>query len=118
MSKPSLHDDKVAESRALLDERICRLICPIASGMVGVCMTGIGVLHVAFTVHGRQTLADDLLSIDALIFLLATLSSYFALRVQSQARMHWLERVADGTFIASMVLLTIACFVITYSLDG
>jgi hypothetical protein len=118
MPKPSHDDEDLEHSRALLDERICRLICPIASGMVGVCMTGIGVLHVAFTVHGRQTLADDLLAVDALTFLLATLSSYFALRALSRSRIHWLERVADGTFILSMVLLTMACFVITYSLGG
>ena len=111
-------DDAVVQRRTILDERICRLICPIASGMVGVCMTGIGVLRVAFSMHERQTLADDLLSIDAVTFLLATLSSYFALRVQSHARLHWLERIADGTFIVSMVLLTIACFVITYSLGS
>jgi hypothetical protein len=103
---------------APLDAQTCRLICPIASGMVGVCMTGIGLLRVAFAMHGRQTLADDLLSIDALAFLLATLSSYFALRVQSQARLHWLERVADVAFIIAMLMLTIACFVITYSLGG
>jgi hypothetical protein len=116
VSKFDTRDD--SERRAVLDESICRLICPIASGMVGVCMTGIGVLRVAFMVHRRETVADDLLSIDALMFLLATLSSYFALRVQSHARLHWLERIADGTFIAAMVLLTVACFVITYSLDG
>lgn len=106
---PRQHDDA-------LDERTCRLICPIASGMVGVCMTGIGLLRVAFAMHGRQTFADDLLSIDALLFLLATLSSYFALRFQSNLRLHWLERIADATFIIAMLLLTIACFVITYSL--
>ncbi|VWX47208.1 hypothetical protein [Novosphingobium sp. 9U] len=110
--------DTPADARNVLDERICRLICPIASAMVGVCMTGIGVLRVASTMHARQTFADDLLSVDAVTFLLATLSSYFALRVQSHARLHWLERIADGTFILSMVLLTIACFVITYSLGG
>jgi hypothetical protein len=103
---------------AALDERTCRLICPIASAMVGVCMTGIGLLRVAFTMHDRRTFADDLLSIDALTFLLATLSSYFALRVQSRSRLHWLERVADASFILAMLLLTIACFVITYSLGA
>ncbi len=75
-------DETVVQRRSLLDERICRLICPIASAMVGVCMTGIGVLQVAFSMHGRQSFADDLLSIDAVTFLLATLSSYFALRVE------------------------------------
>ena len=111
-------DETFARNRAALDAQICRLVCPIASAMVGVCMTGIGVLHVASTVHARETFADDLLSIDAVTFLMAALSSYFALRVQSQSRLHWLERIADGTFIISMVLLTVACFVITYSLEG
>ena len=86
--------------------------------MVGVCMTGIGLLRVAFVMQRRQTFADDLLSIDALTFLMATLSSYFALRVQSHVRLHWLERIADASFILAMLLLTIACFVITYSLGG
>jgi Co/Zn/Cd efflux system component len=103
--------------RAVLDERVCRLICPIAAAMVGVCLTGIGLLRVAFAMHGTGTIADDLLSIDAVLFLLATLTSYFALRVQSNQRLHGLERVADGAFIIAMLLLTVACFVITYALN-
>ena len=104
-------------ARVALDERTCRMICPIASAMVGVCLTGIGLLHVTITLRARQTVADDLLSVDALLFLIATLSSYFALRVQGTARLHWLERVADATFIIAMLLLTAACFIITYALN-
>jgi hypothetical protein len=99
-----------------LDARTCRMICPIASAMVGVCMTGIGLLRVAASVRAHKTIADDLLSVDALLFLLATLTSYFALRVQSSTRLHGLEWVADKSFILAMSLLTVACFVITYSL--
>ena len=57
------------------------------------------------------------LSIDALLFLIATLSSYFALRIQGTTRLHWLERIADTTFILAMLLLTAACFIITYALN-
>ena len=64
--------------------------------------------------HG---LADDLLTIDAVLFLGAMLSSYFALRVQSLMRLHWLERVADICFIVAMIVLTVACFVVTYWLQ-
>jgi len=92
------------------------MICPIAAAMVGVCLTGIGLLHVSIAVHGRSTIADDLLSIDAVLFLLATLTSYFALRVQSHVRLHGLERIADAAFIVAMLLLTVPCFVITYAL--
>ncbi|KQU56072.1 hypothetical protein ASG67_05965 [Sphingomonas sp. Leaf339] len=100
---------------ALLDQRICRLICPIAAGMVGVCLTGIGLLHVVVSVKRHGSIADDLLSFDALLFLFATLSSYFALRGGSEGRLHWLERIADHSFIVAMVLLTGACFIITYT---
>ncbi len=102
---------------ARLDEQTCRLICPIASAMVGVCLTGIGLLHVAVSMRQQGTLADDLLSADALLFLIATLTSYFALRVPSHVRPHALERIADSTFIAAMLLLTADCFVITYALN-
>ena len=54
----------------------------------------------------------------ALAFLIATLSSYFAMRTQSTQRLHWLERIADTTFITAMLLLTAACFIITYALNA
>jgi hypothetical protein len=100
-----------------LDERTCRMICPIAAGMVGVCMTGIGLIHVILSMRAHGTIADDLLSIDALLFLLATLTSYFALRTQSHNRLHWLERIADASFILAMLLLTLICFVLTYAFE-
>ncbi|HVJ01366.1 MAG TPA: hypothetical protein VM662_04235 [Sphingomonas sp.] len=94
------------------------MICPVAAALLGVCLTGITVLRVVNAVHGRETLADDLLSVDALLFLVATLASYVALREQSRKRLHWLERIADHAFIAAMLLLTLACFVITYMISG
>ncbi|MDD1451409.1 hypothetical protein NHF48_011225 [Sphingomonas sp. H160509] len=48
--------------------------------MVGVCLTGIELLHVSIAMGGKQTIVDDLLSGDALLFLITTLASYFALR--------------------------------------
>ena len=104
------------ETAAQIDERTCRLICPIAAGMVGVCLTGISLLRVANSMSHANTWADDLLAADAMLFLVATLSAYFALRVRTEARLHGLERVADATFIAGLVLLTAACFLITYAM--
>ena len=54
-----------ARHRRVLDEQVCRLICPIASAMVGVCLTGIGLLHVGVAIGRRASIADDLLAIDA-----------------------------------------------------
>jgi hypothetical protein len=97
-----------------LDEKNCQVICPIAAGMTGVCLTAITVLRVVVTVGRRGTIADNLLALDALLFLVATLTSYLALRVPDGQRLHRMERVADLSFIGAMVLLTLVCFVITF----
>lgn len=100
--------------RAGLDREICKHIFPVAAAMVGVCLTAIGLLRVVSAVGRKGTVADDILSFDAVLFLLATLASYFALRVESDERRHGLERVADVSFILAMVTLTAACFLVTY----
>jgi len=104
-------------SAAVLDEETCRLICPISSAMVGVCLTGIGILRVVMAVGRTNTVADDLLSLDAILFLIATLTSYFALRVGTTRRLHLMERVADIAFIAAMSLMTAVCVVMTYAMS-
>lgn len=107
---------RLFRSSTILDAQICRMICPIAAAMVGVCLTGISLLRVAISITSTSTLADDLLAFDAALFLAATLASYIALRVQSSERIHWLERIADATFMLAMILLTVACFLITYAI--
>ncbi|MDQ1117845.1 hypothetical protein EA658_12910 [Pseudoxanthomonas winnipegensis] len=102
-------------ARSKLDEKICALICPISAAMVGVCLTGVGLLHVAAAVNQKATLADDLLAWDAVIFLIATLVSYFGLRTGT--RNHRLEQVADVAFIVAMVVLTGGGLYITYSIS-
>lgn len=104
-------------SETVLDEQTCRMICPIAAAMVGVCLTAISLIRVVIAVDKTNTFADDLLAIDAVLFLTATLTSYFALRVSSEKRLHGLERIADTAFIAAMSLLTITCAFITYALN-
>ena len=101
---------------AELDERTCQLICPIAAAMVGVCLTGIGILQLVVSFGRHATLADDMLAFDAMLFLVAVLTSYFALRLSSTHRQHRLEQVADAAFISGMVLMTAVCFTITYAL--
>lgn len=103
---------------SVLDEKTCQMICPISAAMVGVCLTGIGLLRVVISVSQTNNLADDLLSLNAVIFLIATLSSYFALRSSTHKRLHRLEMIADKAFIAAMALLTAICVFITYALNG
>ena len=100
-----------------LEEDISIHIFTVSSAMVGVCLTVIGLIRVVITFGKADTLADDLLAADALLFLASCLLSYAALRARSVRRMHRIERAADSIFIAAMVVVTVICSFITYAMS-
>src|SRR5437764_13141120 len=99
-----------------LEEDISIHIFTVSSAMVGVCLTVIGLIRVVITLGKADTVADDLLAVDAFLFLLASLLSYSALRTRSKRRMTRRERIADGIFILAMILMVIICAFITYAI--
>ena len=101
-----------------LEEDVCIHIFTVSSAMVGVCLTVVGLIRVVITLGKVDTIADDLLSGDALLFLLASLLSYYALRTRNLNRMHRVERVADGIFILAMILMAVVCGIITYAMSA
>ena len=68
-----------------LEQDICIHIFTVSSAMVGVCLTVIGLIRVVITFGRADTLADDFLAGDALLFLISCLLSYWALRSRSAA---------------------------------
>ena len=105
------------DSNTHLEQDICIHIFTVSSAMVGVCLTVIGLIRVVITLGTADTLADDFLAGDALLFLVSCLLSYWALRSRSVRRMHRLERVADATFIIAMIGMVIICALITYTIS-
>lgn len=103
-------------SEKRLEEDISIHILTVSAGMVGVCLTVIGLLRVVITLRKTDTLADDLLALDALLFLIACFSSYWALRTRSAQRMHRVERFADLVFLLALVLMAVICVFITYAI--
>jgi hypothetical protein len=98
-----------------LEEDICIHIFTVSSAMVGVCLTVIGLIRVVIAIGKIDTFTDNLLAGDAFLFLIASLLSYWALRTRSIRRMHLVERIADSIFIFAMILMTVACGLITYA---
>jgi len=101
-----------------LEQDISIHIFTVSSAMVGVCLTVIGLIRVVITLGRADTLADDLLAGDALLFLISCLLSYWALRSRSLRRMHRLEKIADGIFILAMIGMVIICALITYTISA
>jgi hypothetical protein len=107
--------ERQTDQQTKLEEDICIHIFTVSSAMVGVCLTVIGLIRVVITLGKADTLADDLLAVDALLFLASCLLSYAALRSRSFRRMHRIERAADVVFIVAMIVMTTICAVITYA---
>ena len=105
------------DANSHLEQDICIHIFTVSSAMVGVCLTVIGLIRVVITLGTVDTLADDLLAADALLFLTSSLLSYWALRSRGLRRMHRLEKIADGIFIVAMIGMVVVCAVITYTIS-
>lgn len=99
-----------------LQEELCVHLFTVSAGMVGVCLTVIGLIRVVITFGRTNTLADDLLAADALLFLLTCILAYGAIRARQRARMRRLERVADAIFLLAMSLMVVICCFITYAI--
>jgi hypothetical protein len=101
-----------------LEEDICIHLFTVSAGMVGVCLTVIGLIRVVITLGKIDTIADDLLAVDSLLFLSSCLLSYSALRTRSVRRMHRVEKLADRVFLLAMILMTVIAVVITYAVSA
>jgi hypothetical protein len=88
-----------------------------SAALVGVCLTVIGLFQVIAQLRGLGSLGDDLLSLDALLFLGACILAYLALRTpRGRSRREVFERYADLLFLIALVLMAVACSLLTYRL--
>src|SRR6201981_2835556 len=102
------------DANSHLEQDICIHIFSVSSAMVGVCLTVIGLIRVVITLGTADTVADDFLAADALLFLISCLLSYWALRSRGLHRMHRLEKISEGRFTVALVRSVIISAVITY----
>jgi hypothetical protein len=105
------------DANSHLERDICIHIFTVSSAMVGVCLTVIGLIRVVITFGTADTLADDFLAVDALLFLISCLLSYWALRSRGLRRMHRIEKIADAIFIIAMIGMVVVCALITYTIS-
>jgi hypothetical protein len=99
-----------------LDENIAMHIFTVSAGMVGVCLTVIGLVQIVIHSRQKDTIADDLLVVDAILFLSSCLLSYWALRKHSIKRMHKIEQIADTIFLIALIMMVIICIFFVCSL--
>ncbi len=86
-----------------------------SAAMVGVCLTVISIVRSITRQREIHTLVDDMLAVNAMMFLASCLLSYAALRVRHKRRAHRLEGAADIVFLISLLGLVIACATIVWT---
>ena len=105
MAKPT--DSEQAE--------LCVHIFSVSAGMVGVCLTVIGLIAIMQQLQKVDTLADNLLAIDAFGYLAACLLAYLALRSRGSRRRR-LEAWADTIFLVALGIMVCASVIVAYQL--
>lgn len=108
--------NKMRSDKPSLDENIAIHIFTVSAAMIGVCLTVIGLVQIVIHPRSESTLADDFLFVDAILFSISCLLSYWALRKRSIRRMHKIEEIADVVFLIAIILMVIICGVVAYTL--
>jgi hypothetical protein len=89
-------------------------IFSVSAGMVGVCITVIGLFRIVSRSQHVDSVADNLLSIDALVFLASCFLAYLSLRAQAEENRKRFERAADYLFLAGLTMVSVVGVLIAY----
>ena len=82
--------------------------------MLGVCMTVISIVKLTQTNRGIAYWVDDLLALDALIFLGSSIFSYLSIR--SKSKKFYFEDIADKVFMLALVLMGASVLLLTFEI--
>ena len=84
-------------------------ILAVSSGMVGVCLTAISLIGI-FKSHSKvDTVLDEVLAFNALLYLAACLLIFVALRTPLKKRSSAIALAVDLVFSLALILTAIAC---------
>lgn len=98
-----------------LERDIAIHIFSASAAMVGVCLTVISIVQTFTRSDQVRSFVDEVLAVNALVFLSACLLSYWALRTRSVRRMHRVESVADIVFLIGLAGTACACCMIVWA---
>src|SRR5262245_5072715 len=79
----------------------------VSAAMVGVCLTGIGLIQVVQKLLEHATLADELLAADGAVFLTAMFCSFVSMRLRFRGPWRAFALVADVAVLAGMALMVV-----------
>ncbi|WP_428303957.1 hypothetical protein [Lacipirellula sp.] len=84
-------------------------IISVSAGMLGVCLTAIGLIGVIKATAEIETLCDEVLAATSFVYLGAAIISFIALRTPLRKRAIGMTLVVDVLFCVGLILTAVAC---------
>lgn len=88
----------------------------VSAGMVGVCLTAIGLLRLITAQTKVQTLGDDLLAVDAMLFVACAFLAFWSFKTKKPRTRQRLRIVVDALFLIGLAGMGVICAVIAYAI--
>ena len=99
-----------------LDDDLSVHIFTASAGMVGVCITVMGLFRISDRLRDLSNLSQELLAVNTIAFLASCILAYLALRTRPQKRRYLIEKWADSIFLAGLCLIAVICALLAYEL--
>lgn len=88
----------------------------ISAGMVGVCLTTIGILKLVIHDDGLKHFGDDLLAVDSLLFLISCFVSFWVVKLRHDKWKRRLEFIAESMFLLGLTIMVVVCGLIAFAI--
>lgn len=106
--------DRRKQDRWAREELISLL--SLSGTLAGLSITGVTLFRTLSDSKGAGTLADDMLALCALAFLLSSYAIFWALRSTKPKLVSRLTALADGLFLGGLTVMVLVGFLMLYSI--
>ena len=107
--------EPISADEAARHERILERLLSAATSMTGICVGLLGAVNAFSRSQNIETVADDVLALNALLFLVCCYLTVWGLRAESRHVTARLLRTVEYLFLGSMSLLVLIGFFVVYS---
>jgi multisubunit Na+/H+ antiporter MnhF subunit len=107
-------DPQGLAARVAKDREVLLRLLSVTASLAGLCIAALGFLEATARRGLGDTYADELIAIDALLFVLCVYLILWALRTRSLTRARMLSRLVDVVFLFALTTLLAASTYIVY----
>lgn len=120
-----LHTEEATEQSLISGELSSRLsalermphIFSVSAGMVGVALTGIGLVSILSHIKSIIIYGEELLSINAIVFVVCCVTAYLAMKTNRVTLHHWLCGISEVVFLIGLIMMAAICVFLAVSIN-